>query len=74
MLLKQFRLNKNLTQSEIAEKLQISVRQYQRIESGKSFPNESALGKLEDLFKVPHRVLLAKSKDEIPDYLKNFLP
>lgn len=74
MLLKIFRRNKRLTQAEVAEKLQISVRQYQRIESGKSFPREHTLELLEDLFKVPHRVLLARSVEEVPDFLKCFLP
>jgi transcriptional regulator with XRE-family HTH domain len=72
MLLKIFRLKKHLTQQEVARRLQISVRQYQRIESGRSFPRETNLGKLEDLFGIPHRVLLAKSVDEIPSFLKKF--
>lgn len=74
MLLKLFRKKKHLTQREIAEKLQISVRQYQRIESGKSFPKESTLLKLEDIFEVPHRVLFANSVEEVPDFLRCFLP
>lgn len=74
MLLKIFRQDSHLTQHEVAETLKISVRQYQRIESGRSFPSEFGLGKLEDLFKVPHRVLFAKSVDEIPDFLSDFLP
>lgn len=74
MLLKLFRNKKLLTQTEVAKKLRISVRQYQRIESGESFPREKTLEHLEDLFQVPHRVLLAKSIDEIPDFLKCFLP
>ncbi|MGG0888980.1 helix-turn-helix domain-containing protein [Cytobacillus horneckiae] len=73
MLLKLFRKKKQLTQTEVAKKLRISVRQYQRIESGDSFPREKTLELLEDLFQVPHRVLLAKSIDEIPDFLKCFL-
>ncbi|MCM3113589.1 helix-turn-helix domain-containing protein [Lederbergia lenta] len=74
MLLKHFRKKKHLTQSEVAEKLQISVRQYQRIESGRSFPRESSLIILEDLFEAPHRVLFAESVEDIPDFLKCFLP
>jgi transcriptional regulator with XRE-family HTH domain len=74
VLLKLFRKDKRLTQREVAEKLQISVRQYQRIESGDSFPRESTIVILEDLFKVPHRVLFAKSIDDVPNFLKTFLP
>lgn len=74
VLLKLYRNKKHLTQSEVSKKLQISVRQYQRIESGKSFPRESTLVMLEDLFNTPHRVLFAKSVEEVPDFLKSFLP
>lgn len=73
VLLKHFRKKKHLTQKQVAGLLQISVRQYQRIESGESFPRESTIVLLEDLFKVPHRVLLAKSVDDVPDFLKCFL-
>ncbi|WP_110925942.1 helix-turn-helix domain-containing protein [Bacillus massiliglaciei] len=74
MLLKYFRQKKNLTQSEVAQKLQISVRQYQRIEAGTSFPRESSIVILEDLFEAPHRVLFADSVDDIPFFLRCFLP
>lgn len=74
VLLKSFRKKYHLTQSQMAAMLQLSVRQYQRIESGRSFPRESTILLLEDFFKVPHRVLLSKSVEEIPNYLKHFLP
>ncbi len=74
VLLKYFRQKKNLTQSEVAQKLQISVRQYQRIEAGTSFPRESSIVILEDLFEAPHRVLFADSVDDIPFFLRCFLP
>lgn len=74
VLLKIYRNKKHLRQSDVAKKLQISVRQYQRIESGRSFPREPTLDKLEDLFKAPHRVLFAKSVEDVPDFLKCFLP
>jgi transcriptional regulator with XRE-family HTH domain len=74
VLLKHFRKKKHLTQYQVAEILQISVRQYQRIESGESFPRESTIVILEDLFKAPHRVLFAKSVEDVPDFLKCFLP
>ncbi|WP_066226344.1 helix-turn-helix domain-containing protein [Heyndrickxia sporothermodurans] len=74
MILRIFRNKKHLTQKEVANKLKISVRQYQRIESGRSFPSKSTLLLLEDMFNTPHRVLLAKSFEEIPDFLKRYLP
>lgn len=73
MLLKNYRLKKHLTQREVADKLDISVRQYQRIEASQSFPKKSTLIMLEDLFEVPHRILFAKSFDDVPDFLKHFL-
>ncbi|KGX85195.1 helix-turn-helix domain-containing protein [Pontibacillus litoralis] len=73
MLLKVLRNQKHLTQAEIARKLKISVRQYQRIEHGDSFPKKDAMDALEDLFGVPHRVYLAKSMEDVPDFLKCFL-
>lgn len=74
MLLKSFRQQKRMNQSEIAEMLQISVRQYRRIETGENFPRESKRHKLEDFFQKPCRVLFANSVEEIPDFLKCFLP
>lgn len=73
MLLKTFREKKHLTQKEVAEKIGISLRHYQRIESGQYFLRKEKLQLLEDIFKVPHRVLLAKSVEEVPDFLKNYL-
>lgn len=72
MLLKNYRLKKHLTQREVADKLDISVRQYQRIEAGQSFPKESTLKLLENLFEVPYRVLFAKTIEEVPDFLQCF--
>jgi transcriptional regulator with XRE-family HTH domain len=73
VLLKKFRKNRNLTQDEVAKRIKVSLRQYQRIEAGESFPRESTLVLLEDLFQVPHRILFAKTVDEIPHFLKRFL-
>lgn len=72
MLLKDYREKKGLTQFEVAELLQISVRYYQKIESGKSFPRQKIILLLEDLFQTPQRILLSKNLNEIPDYLKVF--
>ena len=72
VLLKQFRQKKHLTQQEVADMLQLTVRQYQRIEAGKSFPRQKVILLLEDLFQTPQRILLSKNFSEIPDYLKVF--
>jgi len=53
--------------------LNISVRQYQRIESGRSFVSQEILNKLEDLFMLPQRVLLAKNIEEVPEFIKKLL-
>lgn len=73
ILLKQQRLKKGYRQEDVAKILNISVRQYQRIESGKSFLTQEKLNKLEDLFQTPQRVLLAKNVEEIPSYYHDFL-
>lgn len=72
VLLKYYREEKNMTQKALATYLGISERQYQRIESGDSFPSKSVSFQLEDLFGVPQRILLAKSAEDIPDYLKQY--
>lgn len=72
-LLKQQRLKKGYRQEDVARLLNISTRQYQRIESGKSFLTQEKLNKLEDLFQTPQRVLLAKNVEEIPSYYHDFL-
>lgn len=59
MIIKEARIRKNLSQEEIAQKCNISLRHYQNIESYKSIPNviialkiAKALDcKVEDLFK-----------------------
>lgn len=71
--LKLIRFEYGMTQSDVAKTLNLSVRQYRRIESGKSFPNRENLNKLEDLFQLPQRVLLAKSIEEVPDFYKPYL-
>lgn len=70
--LKQFRLKKGLTQADVAKQIGISVRQYQRVENGESFLTKDKLNKLEDLFGIPQRVLLAKDVKEIPDFYQHY--
>ena len=56
--LRNLRLNLNLTQREIAEKLGISLRQYQRIEQGKQNGTVNTLLKLKKLLNKPIDFLL----------------
>lgn len=70
--LKLLRQIKGLGQSEIAEQLGISVRHYRRIESGQSFLNQDSLNRLEDLFKLPQRILLAENLDVVPDFYEAY--
>ena len=46
MLFKEYRKKLGLTQEELAEKLEITWRQMQRIETGKSMPSYLTLKKL----------------------------
>lgn len=55
--LKEARQKAGLTQQEVAEKLGITVRMYQRIESGNALGKITHWDKLEDLFNVPQRRL-----------------
>ena len=61
--LKQARLDKGLTQKQIAEYLEISETAYQKIEYGQLIGKIKHWDKLEDLFGVHQRVL--RSTDEI---------
>ncbi|MBL3708837.1 helix-turn-helix domain-containing protein, partial [Enterococcus faecium] len=49
MLVKKYRKQKKLTQKEVAQKIGINERQYQRIEAGESFATQKVLNALEDL-------------------------
>jgi len=73
MLLKQIRLQKELTQSQVANILDITIRHYQHIESGDRKPSYKKLNKLEDIFGLPQRVLLARSVEEVPEIYKDFI-
>jgi|GEM_PF-2196247 len=73
LLIKKYRKQKKLTQSQVAETAGVTLRQYQDIESGKSFTTQKVLNALEDLFEKPQRVLLAKNAEEVPNYMKNYL-
>lgn len=72
MLLKYYRNKLNLTQKELAEKLNVSHRYYQNIEAGISFPRRNVSYALEDLFELPQRVLLSENIEEVPKYLRHY--
>jgi len=73
MMLKKIRTIKGLTQSYVASKIGVKLRHYQYVEAGMSFLSKDKLNKLEDLFELPQRVLLAKSIEEVPDFYKPYL-
>lgn len=74
MLLKQVRINQGLTQQDVAQAIGAKVRHYQYVEAGESFLSQNKLNKLEDVFKLPQRILLAQSIEEVPEYYRNFIP
>lgn len=59
--LKEIRLSKNYTQKYIADTIQISVRSYQRYESGDRTPNSEVLMKISDILDVSMDYLSGKS-------------
>lgn len=73
MLLKQYRQQRKLTQREVAKKIGVNIRQYQKIEAGEAFGTQRVINSLEDLFKTPQRILLAKNVEEVPGYFKKYL-
>lgn len=56
--LKALRASKNLTQKDIAKKLDISVETWRNYEKGKSFPNVLTIKKIETFFKVPYSEII----------------
>ncbi|MGP1402517.1 MAG: helix-turn-helix domain-containing protein [Catonella sp.] len=59
--LKEIRLSKNYTQKYIADAIQISVRSYQRYESGDRTPNSEVLMKISGILDVSMDYLSGKS-------------
>ncbi|GGA35377.1 hypothetical protein GCM10007416_05260 [Kroppenstedtia guangzhouensis] len=59
--LKHIRQQKGLTQQITSNLLDISLRQYQFIEAGKRKPSYEVLCKLEEIFGLSHRELLAQN-------------
>lgn len=56
-VLKNARQEKGLTQQNVADHLNISLRQYQRIESGQAHGTFETWDSLEDLFNIHQRKL-----------------
>lgn len=63
--LKEYRKKQNLTQTEIAKKLNIQKQTYQNYELGKREPSIDMLIKLADLFHTSVDNLIRVNKDEI---------
>ena len=62
-MIKKYRLLNNLTQEQLAEKLEISTRQLQRLEKGSNVPSFLTLQKL---------VLILHIEDhDLAEYVKN---
>lgn len=61
--LKQARLDKGMTQQQVADHLGISLRHYQRMESGEIIGFVELWDDLEDLFSVHQRVL--RQQDQV---------
>mgnify|MGYP002070233664 CR=1 FL=1 len=55
--LRQARLDKGMTQKQVAEYLEIGERRYQDIEYGKTLGSIKHWDALEDLFQIPQRQL-----------------
>ncbi len=55
--LKQARLEKKMTQQQVADKLHIGVRHYKKIESGETLGSIPLWDELEDMLEVNQRVL-----------------
>lgn len=71
--LKNLRAKKGFTQKEVANLIDIKIRHYQNVEKGNSFLTQEKLNKLEDIFQIPQRVLLAKKVEEIPSFYNHYL-
>lgn len=63
--LQQLKANRNLLQKDIAKAAGISLRTYQRYESGERVPDTEVLMKIADYFDVSTDYLLGRSDDPI---------
>lgn len=67
--LKYLRTNKKLTQNNVAVKVGLNVRQYQRYENGEQIPTATVLSRLCHFFKVPSGYFL---DDDMQEEKKTF--
>lgn len=61
MNLKEIRLNLGMSQKEVAQKLNIHERQYQKYESGAQVPSATVMQKLVTLYQVPFEYLISEN-------------
>lgn len=61
--LQALKVERNLLQKDIAQAAEISLRTYQRYESGERLPDTNVLSKLADYFNVSTDYLLGRSDD-----------
>ena len=61
--LKQARLDKGMTQQQVADHLGITLRNYQKLEAGELLGRIAHWDKLEDLFAIHQRVLREKDQE-----------
>lgn len=64
--LKQARLDKGMTQQQVADHLGISLRHYQRMESGEIIGFVELWDDLEDLFSIHQRILRQQDQSDSP--------
>lgn len=64
-ILKQARIEKKMTQQQVADHLEISLRYYKQIEAGNRNGNFEIWDNLEDLFKVHQRKLREISESHL---------
>ena len=70
-ILKKLRKDKNLTQDELAQKINNSRSNIANYENGKNMPSVEVLQKLSELFNVSTDYLLGKSDIRNPEEIKN---
>lgn len=61
--LKKLRIEKNITQNKLAQKLNTTVRTYQYIEYGQRKPSYDVILKLQEIFDCDISYLLSKSNN-----------
>ncbi|NVY96541.1 helix-turn-helix transcriptional regulator [Lactobacillus sp. DCY120] len=72
--LKQYRLDKNMTQAEVAEKLMVSRKTVSGWENGRSIPEITTLARLSDLYQVPIDTIIRDDQDILGPYTVNNHP